>query len=141
MKTVYTPIDNFESFLGSEKGIQALATLKTFIPPMEEEFERVKKAVPVTLTEEARKRYMDFDAVGQELKKHLLYSGLLIDFAWEEWTEGLEIVQGIRKIPDISPFKILKLLSVIMYMEKDNNGFLDDAIKSGMVLNLLKGFL
>ncbi|WP_194972660.1 DUF6508 domain-containing protein [Aquiflexum lacus] len=139
MKPVHTPIENFESYLGSEKGKNALSTLKTFISPMEEEFQRVKKAVPVTLTEEARKRYMDFDIVGQELKKHLMYSGLLIDFAWEEWTEGLEIVQGIRKIPDISPFKILKLLSVIMYMEKDNNGFLDDAIKNSMVLKMLKG--
>ena len=82
---------------------------------------------------------MDFDIVGQELKKHLMYSGLQINFAWEEWTEGLEIVQGIREIPDISPFKILKLLSVIMYMEKDNNGFLDDAIKNGMMLKLMKG--
>ncbi|WP_373523554.1 DUF6508 domain-containing protein [Aquiflexum sp.] len=139
MKPVHTPIENFESFLGSEKGKNALATLKTFIPQMEEEIQRVKKALPVTLTEEARKRYMDFDIVGQELKKHLLYSGLLINFAWEEWTEGLEIVQGIRQIPDISPFKILKLLSVIMYMEKANNGFLDDAIKNGMLLKMLKG--
>ena len=81
---------------------------------------------------------MDFDIVGQELKKHLMYSGLLIEFAWEEWTEGLEIVQGIRKIPDISHFKILKLLSVIMYMEKANNGFLDDVIKNSMVLKMLK---
>ncbi|WP_157370204.1 DUF6508 domain-containing protein [Aquiflexum balticum] len=136
---MHTPIENFESYLGSEKGKNALSTLRTFIPPMEEEFQRVKKAVPVTLTEEARKRYMDFDIVGQELKKHLMYSGLMIDFAWEEWTEGLEIVQGIRKMPDISPFKILKLLSVIMYMEKANNGFLDDSIKNGMVLKMLTG--
>jgi hypothetical protein len=61
---------------------------------------------------------MDFDVLGQNLKKHLLYSGLLIDFQWEEWNEGLEIVKSFKEVPKFNHLKILKLLSVIMYQEK-----------------------
>jgi hypothetical protein len=139
MKPVHTPIAEYETFLESEKGKQALLTLKSFPTKIRAEFTRVEKSLPVKLSDQARKSYMDFDMLGQDLKKHLLYSGLLIDFQWEEWNEGLEIVQGIRKIPNINPIKILKLLSVIMYQEKNSSGFLDDTLKNGLVLELLEG--
>jgi hypothetical protein len=139
MKPVHTPIAEYETFLESEKGKQALLALKSFSTKIRAEFTRVEKSLPVKLSDQARKSYMDFDMLGQDLKKHLLYSGPLIDFQWEEWNEGLEIVQGIRKIPNINPIKILKLLSVIMYQEKNSSGFLDDTLKNGLVLELLEG--
>jgi hypothetical protein len=139
MKPIHTPLEDYIAFLGSDKGNVAVEELKSFIPVIKGEFIKIEKSLPVKLSLAARKTYLDFEVLGMELKKHLLFSGLLIEYNWEEWAEGIEIATQIRKAPNLSPLKIFKLLSMIIYMDNKNSGFLDDALKSGLVLEMLEG--
>jgi hypothetical protein len=139
MKPIHTPLEDFIAFLESKEGNLATEKLKSFIPNVKREFIRIENSVPVQLSNAARKNYLDFEVLGMELKKHLLFSGLLVEYNWEEWTEDVEIVSQIRKVLKLSHLKIFKLLSIIIYMDNKNSGVLDDALKSGLVLELLEG--
>jgi hypothetical protein len=46
MKPRYTPLNEIETYLKSENGKKAIFSLSKYIPEMESEFDRIKKAIP-----------------------------------------------------------------------------------------------
>jgi hypothetical protein len=138
MKQVFTPLEQIDSFLEDELGKKALKGLIRFIPEMEKEFERVKKAVPFPLTEEAKQKYIDFENINAELKKHILESGLLVAFNWENWLEGKEILEEIRPLSQTSSIKVCKMLTLIVSRDAGDFGYFNYHLRKGTLLSLLK---
>jgi hypothetical protein len=137
MKPVFTPLEQIESFLQSESGKRALAGLIRFIPEMEKEFERVKKAIRLALTEEAKQKYIDLENINSELRKHVYESGVLVSFDWENWLEGKEILEGIRPLPKNNKIKVCKLLTLIVKMDSNAYGYFDYQLRKGTILSLM----
>ena len=138
MKQVFTPLEQIDSFLEDALGKKALKGLTRFIPEMEKEFERVKRAVPFALTEEAKQKYIDFENINAELKKYILESGLLVAFDCENWLEGKEILEGIRPLSQTSSIKVCKMLTLIVTRDTSDFGFFNYQLRKGTLLSLLK---
>jgi hypothetical protein len=137
MKPVYTPVTEFPEFL--EKLDQTtLTSLFAFMPLMEKEFDRVKKALKNPLTPEAAMKFLDFDDIAPDLYKKLSQSGLLVDYEWEDWVEGQETLNGIRILPRLNAIKICKLLTLIIRNDQIKSGYFEEKLKQGVILDLLK---
>ena len=136
MKPVFTSLDDFDNFL-SQIGQGEVDKVLAFMPAIEGEFEKIEKTLKVSLTNEAALQFMDFENLKPELHKLLLHSGLMVDFDWEEWQEGEEILKGIRDFHSQSPLKIFKLLTLIIRYDQKENGYFDLCLKNRMILNLL----
>ncbi|WP_194774428.1 DUF6508 domain-containing protein [Pararhodonellum marinum] len=137
MKPVYTPITQLPEFLEQQEK-ETFTSLFDFIPLMEKEFARVNKILKTPLTKEAAMKFLDFEDTKQELFKALCQSGLLVDFEWEHWVEGHEILSGIRSFPRLNAIKICKLLTLIVRNDQIKSGFFEAKLKQGTVLDLLK---
>jgi hypothetical protein len=137
MKPVFTPLEQIESFLNSESGKRAITSLLRFIPEMEKEFERVKKAIPFELTEEAKQKYIDLENINFDLKKHIYESGVLVSFDWENWLEGKEILEGIRPLTKTNKIKACKLLTLIVKKDSNEYGYFDYQLKKCTILSLI----
>jgi hypothetical protein len=137
MKPVFTPLEQIESFLQSESGKRALSGLNRFIPEMEKEFERVKKAIPIELTEEAKQKYIDLENINSELRKHVYESGVLVSFDWENWLEGKEILDGIRPLTKTNKIKACKLLTLIVKKDSNEYDYFNYQLRKGTILSLM----
>lgn len=137
MKITFTPIDQLESFIQSEDGKEKLERLKPFYTELNKKFQ-VLRDLPVKLTEEAIKQYLDIGELDTELHRFLLTSGLLPSYPWEEWMEGREILDGIRKVSKLAPMKALKLLFLIIKLDGEEKGRFEKSIKNGQILWLLE---
>ncbi|WP_373522025.1 DUF6508 domain-containing protein [Aquiflexum sp.] len=138
MKPRFTPLDSMESYLKSENGKTATRRLSQYIPEMELEFQRIKKAIPFELTEEALLKYVDFDELRPKLQVDINISGILVDFDPVNWIEGLELLDGIRKHQDINNIKACKLITLIIKRNSQESGYFDKEIKKGTFVWLLK---
>jgi hypothetical protein len=138
MKPRFTPLDTIESYLKSESGKKAVHTLSKYVPEMESEFLRIKKAIPFELTEEALLKYVDFDELRPKLQIDIYISGLLVDFDPESWIEGLELLDGIRKHHTINNIKVCKLMTIIIKRNNQESGYFDKELKKGTFIWLLK---
>jgi hypothetical protein len=138
MKPRFTPLDTIESYLKSESGKKAVHRLSKYIPEMESEFLRIKKAIPFELTEEALLKYVDFDELRPKLQIDINISGLLVDFDPESWIEGLELLDGIRKHHPINGIKVCKLMTIIIKRNAQESGYFDKELKKGTFVWLLK---
>lgn len=136
MKICYTPLNALEVFLGSAEGRQVLDELAVFHERLEREFSKLTR-LPVTVTEEAKLKYLDLEGVEYDLKRLLLSSGLLPCFEWKEWIEGIEIIEGYRQVLQASKIKSLKLLYVIMQLDLEQNGKFKRSLMNGLVLSLV----
>lgn len=138
MKPVIHPLDQIESFLESDLGQRAISGLSRFIPEMEKEFDRVKKALPFELTEEAKQKYIDLEHINTDLRKYINECGVLVAFDWENWLEGKEILDGIRSLSKINKIKVCKLLTLIIKRDQNDYGYFDYQLRKGTILTLLK---
>ena len=138
MKPQFTPLDQKESYIESEAGKKAIQSLSYFIPKMEEEFRRIKKAVPFELTEEALLKYVDFDGLRPKMQMDINTSGLLVNFDWASWMEGIEILDGIRKPKQINQIKACKLMTIIVKRDSTQSGYFEKEMKKGTFVLLLK---
>ncbi|MFD2202836.1 DUF6508 domain-containing protein [Shivajiella indica] len=138
MKPIFTPLEKIDSLLKDEMGKKAIKGLAHFIPDMEKEFERVKKALPFELTDEAKQKYIDLENINSDLKKYILESGLLVDFDWENWLEGKEILEGIRPLSKTSNLKICKMLTLIVKRDTFDFEYFGYQLRKGTILKLLK---
>lgn len=136
MKICYTPLNELEVILDSEEGRQALDELAVFHERLEREFSKLTR-LPVTVTEEAKLKYLDLDGIEYDLKRLLLSSGLLPCFEWKEWIEGIEMIEGYRQVLQVSKIKSLKLLYVIMQLDGEQNGKFKRSLMNGMVYRLI----
>lgn len=138
MKPQFTPLDSFESFLKSENGKKAILSLSKYVQEMELEFQRIKKAIPFELTEEALLKYVDFDELSPKLQIDINISGLLVDFDPGSWIEGLELLDGIRKQQAVNNIKVCKLMTIIIKRNAQESGYFDKELKKGTFVWLLK---
>lgn len=138
MKPQFTPLDSFESFLMSENGKKAILSLSKYVQEMELEFQRIKKAIPFELTEEALFKYVDFDELSPKLQIDINISGLLVDFDPGSWIEGLELLDGIRKQQAVNNIKVCKLMTIIIKRNAQESGYFDKELKKGTFVWLLK---
>jgi hypothetical protein len=138
MKPRFTPLNTIEFYLKSETGKKAIHSLSKYIPEMESEFQRIKKAIPFELTEEALLKYVDFDELKSKLQIDINISGLLVDFDPESWIEGLELLDGIRKHQVINDIKVCKLMTIIIKRDSLESGYFDKELKKGTFVWLLK---
>lgn len=138
MKPVFTPLDSIESYLSSENGKKAIRSLSKYLPEMESEFQRIKKAVPFELTEEALLKYVDFDALMTKLQIDINTSGLLVDFEAGSWIEGLELLDGIRQHQSVNKIKVCKLMTLIIKRNSQESGYFGKELKKGTFVWLLK---
>jgi hypothetical protein len=138
MKPRFTPLNEIETYLKSETGKKAIFTLSKYIPEMESEFQRIKKAIPFDLTEEALLKYVDFDELRPNLQIDINISGLLVDFDPLTWIEGLELLDGIRKHQAVNQIKVCKLMTVIIKRDAQESGYFDKELKKGTFVWLLK---
>lgn len=136
MKICYTPLNALEVFLGSAEGRKAIDELAVFHERLEREFSKLTR-LPVTVTEEAKLKYLDLEGVEYDLKRLLLSSGLLPCFEWKEWIEGIETIEGYRQVLQASKIKSLKLLYVIMQLDLEQNGKFKRSLMNGLVLSLV----
>lgn len=137
IKPVLTSLEEFDNFLSEPKGKDAVDGLSFYIGMMEKEFERVKKAFPLTLTDEAKQRFIDLEEIKTSLKRFILESGLMLDFDGEDWLEGKEMLEGIRPLEKVSPIKASKLLSMIMKKDVSDFGYYEKHLKKGNILIFL----
>jgi hypothetical protein len=137
MKPQFTPLDQIESYIESESGKKAIQNLSKYIPAMEKEFQRIKKAIPFDLTEEALLKYVDFDELRPKLQIDINTSGLLVNFDWSNWMEGIEILEGIRKPKQINPIKVCKLMTLIVKRDASQSGYFEKELKKGTFVVLL----
>jgi hypothetical protein len=86
-------------------------------------------------------KFIDLDNITTDLKKHLLESGLMVDFDGEDWMEGQEMLEGIRPLRKISAVKACKLLSMIMKKDGSDFGYYEQHLKKGTLLKILKTLL
>jgi hypothetical protein len=138
MKPRFTPLNEIETYLNSETGKNAIYSLSKYIPEMELEFQRIKKAIPFDLTEEALLKYVDFDELRPNLQIDINISGLLVDFDPLTWIEGLELLDGIRKHQAVNQIKVCKLMTVIIKRDAQESGYFDKELKKGTFVWLLK---
>jgi hypothetical protein len=138
MKPLFTPLDSIESYLQSENGKKAIRNLSKYLPEMQLEFLRIKKAIPFELTEEALLKYVDFDELRPKLQIDINISGLLVDFDPESWIEGLELLDGIRKQQAINNIKVCKLMTIINKRNIQESGYFDKELKKGTFVWLLE---
>lgn len=138
MKPRFTPLNEIETYLKSETGKKAIFSLSKYIPEMESEFLRIKKAIPFDLTEEALLKYVDFDELRPNLQIDINISGLLVDFDPLTWIEGLELLDGIRKHQAVNQIKVCKLMTVIIKRDAQESGYFDKELKKGTFVWLLK---
>lgn len=137
MKITFTPIDELEVFIQTDDGKQGLKKLELFYTELDKKFQ-VLYDLPVKLTEEGMKQYLDIGELDTELHRFLLTSGLLPSYPWEEWMEGREILDGIRKVSKLAPMKALKLLFLIIKLDGEEKGRFEKSIKNGQILWLLE---
>lgn len=137
MKIYFTPIDEIEQFVVSEEGQSKLSELKEYYIRLDSIFQKLYD-LPVKLTPEAMKTYLDFGHLDIELHSFLLTSGLLPFYDWESWLEGKDIIDGLKKSPSLSQVKALKLLSLVVNLDFREKGRFDDFLKSGQMLWLLE---
>ncbi|MCL6259543.1 DUF6508 domain-containing protein [Aquiflexum sp. TKW24L] len=137
MKPQFTPLDQIESFIESEAGKKAINGLSKYIPEMEKEFQRIKKAIPFELTEEALLKYVDFDSLRPKMQIEINTSGLLVNFDWTNWMEGIEVLDGIRKPKRINPIKVCKLMTIIVKRDASQSGYFEKEMKKGTFVLLL----
>ncbi|SMD43345.1 hypothetical protein SAMN00777080_1935 [Aquiflexum balticum DSM 16537] len=138
MKPRFTPLIEIETYLKSETGKKAIFSLSKYIPEMESEFQRIKKAIHFDLTEEALLKYVDFDELRPNLQIDINISGLLVDFDPLTWIEGLELLDGIRKHQAVNQIKVCKLMTVIIKRDAQESGYFDKELKKGTFVWLLK---
>jgi hypothetical protein len=138
MKPRFTPLNQIETYLKSEIGKKAVFSLSKYIPEMELEFQRIKKAIPFDLTEEALLKYVDFDELRPNLQIDINISGLLVDFDPATWIEGLELLEGIRKHQAVNQIKVCKLMTTIIKRDAQESGYFDKELKKGTFVWLLK---
>ncbi len=138
MKPRFTPLNEIETYLKSETGKKAIYSLSKYISEMELEFQRIKKAIPFELKEEALLKYVDFDELRPKLQIDINISGLLVDFDPATWIEGLELLDGIRKHQTINHIKVCKLMTVIIKRDAQESGYFDKELKKGTFVWLLK---
>ena len=138
MKPRFTSLDTIESYLKSEAGKKAIRDLSKYLPEMESEFQRINKAVPFELTEEALLKYVDFDDLGPKLQIEINVSGLLVEFDPKSWIEGLELLEGIRKQQKVNSIKVCKLMTLIIKRNVQESGYFDKELKKGTFVWLLK---
>ncbi|WP_291777536.1 hypothetical protein [Cecembia sp.] len=138
IKPVLTSLEDFENYLSGSKGKEAVEGLFFYIEIIEKEFERVEKAFPLTLTDEAKQRFIDLEEIKIDLKRYILESGLMLDFEGEDWLEGKEMLEGIRPLGKVSPIKASKLLSMIMKKDVSDFGYYEQNLKKGTILIFLK---
>lgn len=138
MKPRFTPLNEIETYLKSATGKNAIYSLSKYIPEMESEFQRIKKAIPFELTEEAMLKYVDFDELRSNLQIDINISGLLVDFDPVTWIEGLELLEGIRKHQAVNHIKVCKLMTVIIKRDAQESGFFNKELKKGTFVWLLK---
>jgi hypothetical protein len=138
MKTVFTPLGQFEEFLQGDMGKKSIFGLSYYIREMEKEFERVRKAIPFELTEEAKQKYIDFDHINIDFKKFISESGLLVSFDWENWLEGNEVLEGVRPMSKLNQVKVFKMLTLIFKKDVDDHGYFDHHLKNGNILLMFK---
>lgn len=138
MKPRFTPLNEIETYLKSETGKSAIYSLSKYIPEMESEFQRIKKAIPFELTEEAMLKYVDFDELRSNLQIDINISGLLVDFDPATWIEGLELLEGIRKHKAVNHIKVCKLMTVIIKRDAQESGYFNKELKKGTFVWLLK---
>jgi hypothetical protein len=136
MKVVFTPIDTIEEFLVSEEGDKKLLELKEYQLQLEKMFQKLYD-LPLKLTPEAARTYLDLRGLDTELHRFLLTSGLMPAFDWGNWLEGNEIIEGIRKSPSINRLKALKLLSLILKLDQQKKGRFEQSLYDGQILWLL----
>lgn len=138
MKPKFTPLDQIESYIESGPGKKAIQDLLKYIPEMEAEFQRIRKAIPFELTEGALLKYVDFDQLRSKLQIDINTSGLLVNFDWANWMEGIEILEGIRKPNQINPIKVCKLMTLIVKIDTSQSGYFEKELKKGTFVVLLK---
>lgn len=138
MKPLFTPLDSIESYLKSDNGKNAIRSLSKYLPEMQSEFLRIKKAIPFELTEEALFNYVDFDELRPKLQIDINISGLLVDFDPDSWIEGLELLDGIRKQQAVNNIKVCKLMTIINKRNIEESGYFDKELKKGTFVWLLK---
>lgn len=137
MKPRFTTLNEIETYLKSEPGKKAIHSLTKYIPEMESEFQRIKKAIPFELTEEALLKYVDFDELRSKLRIDINISGLLVDFDPATWIEGLELLEGIRKQQFLNQIKVCKLMTAIIKRDAQESGYFDKELKKGTFVWLL----
>ncbi|RZS98240.1 DUF6508 domain-containing protein [Cecembia calidifontis] len=141
MKPVFTPLEEIGFFLEGEKGKHAVLGLSPFVSEIEGQIEKIKKAVPVHLTEGSLQKYLDMDGIKTELKRYISESGLLVGYDWEDWMEGKEILDGVRPFAKINKIKACKLLTLILKRDESQFGYFESHLKKGSILILLKKLL
>ncbi|TVP46474.1 MAG: hypothetical protein EA341_13645 [Mongoliibacter sp.] len=137
MKIFFTPIDEIEDFLASEEGENKLSELKEYYIRLDSIFQKLYD-LPVKLTPEAMRTYLDFGHLDKELHSFLLTSGLLPVYDWENWLEGKEIIDGMKNSPSLNQVKAFKLLSLVVKLDIGEKGIYDNFLESGQMLWLLE---
>lgn len=141
MKPLFTPLEEIGNFLEGEKGQHAILGLYPFVREIEGQIEKIKKAVPVHLTEGTLQKYLDMDGIKTELKRYISESGLLVGYNWEDWMEGKEILDGVRPFAKINKIKACKMMTLILKKDESEFGYFEYHLKKGTILDLLKKLL
>jgi len=135
MKPVFTPLNEYDGFLINE-GRSKCGSLLSYISEMQQEFGRLDN-LGLDLTPDAAFKFLNLDQLQSSFYKELLQSGLLIDFHWEEWEEGMEVLQGIRQFQSYNPLKIFKIFTLIVRKDQLESGYFAQMLKNRTFLTYL----
>jgi hypothetical protein len=83
--------------------------------------------------------YLNSDLVDRFLK--MVYEmGLIVDFPWMQWEEGIDLVQNKETVyQNFQPLMLVKLLTIIVRADRFYDGTLVEAFESGKILQILQG--
>ena len=135
MKPLFTPLEEFEEFL-TKYGQTKIKTLIKFIPDFQKKF-KMLESLSLDITPDAAVKFMDFDDLQPKFYKELLQSGLLIEFDWQDWEEGGEILEGLREFQSTNPIKIFKIFTLIVRKDQKENGYFERMLKNRTILSYL----
>ncbi|PSL08028.1 DUF6508 domain-containing protein [Cecembia rubra] len=141
MKPVFTPLEEIAYFLEGEDGRLVIQGLMPFVREIEEQIEKLKKAIPLHLTEGTLQKYLDMDGIKTDLKRYISESGLLVGYNWEDWMEGKEMLDGVRPLSKINKIKACKMLTLVIRRDASEFGYFEYHLKKGTILDLLKKLL
>lgn len=140
MKVKYTPLNDIEQWLSSESSDGIINEMKYYHKRLDAAFQ-VLFDLPIKLTDDAMLQFLQLDGFESDFRKFLMTSGILPCFDWEDWTEGIELVNGERILGCINPVKALKLLYLIIKLDEQQNGKFERCLKNGKILFLMEQVL
>lgn len=137
MKVKFTPLDEIEQWLSTGSANAVIKEFETLYKRLDTAFHFLF-IFPVKLTDNAMKQFLKLDGLDSELREFFMTSGILPAYDWENWTEGVELVNSESAFSKVNPVKALKLLYLIIKMDEMEAGKFEKCLKNGKILFLME---